>query len=120
MTPELLKYLIGALASCTVVIVGAVVWLTVLTFRIGHKYGAVETKLERLDKVTSKLEEITEELTRLDVLETKLASLMDSHSEERRRFASDWPVLKSRVDTLWEKVMSIADWRKSQPKFGSR
>lgn len=118
MTPELAKWLIGAVAGATVTIVGAVVWLSVLVFRIGQKYGRVELELEKFGKATAKLETISEDLERLTVVETKLEQLIDSHAEERRRFASDWPAMKSRVDVLWEKVVSLGEWRRSRPGFG--
>lgn len=118
MTPELLKWLLGAIGGCTVAIVGAVVWLSVLTFRIGHKYGSVETKLEKFDKAIGKLESVQEDLQRIVVVETKLEQLLDSHAEERRRFASDWPEMKSKVDVLWEKVVSLGEWRRSRPQIG--
>lgn len=118
MNPELAKWLIGMIGGATVAIVGAVVWLTVLVFKIGQKYGAVETELAKFEKATAKLEAVHEELGRIDVLETKLEQLIDSHAEERKRFASDWPVMRSKVDRLWEKVMSLDGWRKSRPQFG--
>jgi hypothetical protein len=118
MTAELAKWLIGAIVGGAVTIVGAVVWLQVLVFRIGQKYGAVESKLEELDAAIEKLDKAGEKLARVDVIETKLAQLIESHAEERRRFASEWPELKSRVDVLWERVVSLADWRKSRPQFG--
>lgn len=117
-TPELVKWLIGSLAACGVAIVGAVVWLSVLTFRIGQKYGAVEEKLERFEDATKKLEGVHENLSRVDTLEARFEQLVESHAEERRRFASDWPEYKSKVDVLYEKVFSLTEWRKSNPKMG--
>lgn len=117
MNPELAKWVIFAIASCTVTVVGAVAWLAVLVFKIGQKYGAVETELATLHETGKKFEKANERLERIPVIETKLGQLAEVSAEERRRFASEWPPYRSKVDALWEKVMSLADWRKSRPQL---
>ena len=107
MTPELAHWVIGMLGSCTVVVVGAVVWLTTLVFNIGKKYGALEAIADKIDKSGDRID-------RIPILETKLDQLAQSHAEERRRFASDWPEMHERVTTLWERSRR----RESQGEYG--
>ena len=118
MTPELLHLALWIIGGCTVTIVGAVVWLASLVFRIGKKYGAVEIEIDRLEKGVEKLDRSTEALARLPLIEQKLDQLAASHGEERRRWASEWPEYRSKVDRLWEKVFSLQSWRRSQGQFG--
>lgn len=118
LTPEMLKWAIGTIGACTVAIIGAVVWLATLVFRIGQKYGAVESEIASFKRAVNKLESSHERLGRIDVLETKLEQVIDSHAEERRRFASDFPEMQSKVTALWERVFSLQQWRKSQGQYG--
>lgn len=118
MNPELAKWIIGALAGCTVTVVGAVVWLAVLVFKIGHKYGAVEKELSTLHETGKKFEKANEKLERVPLIETKLDLLADAVGEERRRFASEFPEMQQKVTALWERVFSLQNWRKSQGQYG--
>lgn len=113
MTPEQLQefaslahWAIGAFASCAVIVVGAVVWLTTLVFGIGKKYGALEALTAKIDKTHDRIE-------RVPIIETKLDQLALSHAEERRRFASDFPAIVEKVTALWDRSQ-----RASQGQFG--
>lgn len=107
MTPELAHWVIGMLGSCTVVVVGAVVWLTTLVFNIGKKYGALEALADKINSAKDRME-------RVPIIETKLDQLAASHAEERRRFASDFPAVVEKVTTLWERSRQ----RESQGQYG--
>ena len=118
MNPELVKWAIVAIASCTVTIVGAVVWLATLVFKIGQKYGSVETELAALHETGKKFEKANDRLDRVPLIETKLDMLADAVAEERRRFASEFPEMQQKVTALWERVFSLQNWRKSQGQYG--
>jgi hypothetical protein len=118
MNPELVKWIVVAIASCTATVIGAVVWLAVLVFKIGQKYGAVETELATIHEAGRKMEKANEKLDRVPLIETKLDMLADAVAEERRRFASEFPDMQQKVTTLWERVFSLQNWRKSQGQYG--
>lgn len=111
------QWIIGLLLTCTSMVVGAVAWLSVLVFKIGQKYGAVETQLATIHKAGERFEKANEKLDRIPLLETKLDLLADSVAEERRRHASEFPEMRDKVTALWEKVFSLQNWRKSRPQF---
>lgn len=119
MTPETIHLALWIFGCCTAAVVAAVVWLTALVFRVGHKYGLVERDLERLERGVADLEKATEKLERIPAIEAKLDQAIASHAEERRRYASEWPKLQEKVTTLWEKTFSIERWKRaSQGQFG--
>lgn len=117
MTPELAKWLVGAIASSVVVLVGAIVWVSVLAFRVGKKIGDYENTTRRLDEALLKLDHAADRIGRIDVLESRLEQFANAHGEMQRRFASDFPEMREKVATLWEKVFSLSNWRKSSPNF---
>jgi hypothetical protein len=118
MTPEMMKWALGAMASLSAAVLGAVVWLTVLVFRVGQKYGAVENTLEAIQKTSDALHEDRTKLDRIPIIELKVDQLAQAQADERRRFASEWPEMREKVATLWQKVFSMANWRKSQGQYG--
>ena len=119
MTPEMMKWALGAMASCTVAVVGAVAWLALLVFRVGQKYGAVETTLEAIQKTSDAMAEDRDKLDRIPLIELKVEQLTQFQAEERRRFASEWPEMRDKVTALWERVFSLQAWRRSQGQFGN-
>ena len=119
MNPELLKWALGAVGACTVAIVGAVVWLATLVFKVGQKAGAVEKTIERLEKSVEKVDKVGERLEMIPLIKQQVEQLALTFTEERRRFNSVFPDLQHKVTTLWEKVFSLAEWRKSRPNIGN-
>lgn len=119
MTAETLHLALWIIGGCTVAIVGAVVWLATLVFRIGQKYGVVETEIGEFKKSVAEFKKASERLERIPILEIKVDQLAMSSAEERRRFASEWPELREKVTTLWERVFSLQNWRKSQGQYGN-
>lgn len=117
MTPELAKWLIGIVITCTVAIGGAVAYLSTVVFKIGQKYGAVETSLTAIQKAGEKIEKHGERLERIPILEMKIDTHANAYAEGQRRFNSIIPPLQEKVTTLWEKVFSLSEWRKSRPNM---
>ena len=119
MTPEMMKWALGAMGACTVTVLGAVVWLATLVFRVGQKYGSVETSLEAIKAAADAMQHAHERLDRIPIIEMKVEGLAESISEERRRFASLIPQMQEKLTTLWERVFSLQTWRKSQGHYGN-
>lgn len=110
MTPEVAKSLVTALWVVGSAVVMAVAWLTAMVFRAGAKLARFEAAAEKIEKAGSLLE-------RVPIVEVKLEQLAEAQTEDRRRFNSVIPPIQEKVATLWEKVFSINEWRKSRPNI---
>lgn len=113
MTPDTMHWLLGMIGASTVTIIGAVVSLLVVAYRIGRIHHGIQSEREARERLTRALERVDERLATVDRLATKVEQLEASHAEERRRFSSDWPEMVSKVSALWAKVFSLQEWRKS-------
>ena len=117
MNIDLIKWVLGAIGGLVVVVVGAVAWLSMLVFKIGQKYGAVETQLETIEKAGEKLEKANERLEMIPVIKVQVEQLGLAFVEERRRFNSVFPEVQQKVTALWERVFSLQNWRASRPNI---
>lgn len=113
MTPDLARWLVGIMGGATATILGAVVSLLVVAYRIGRIHHGIQSEREARERLTKALENVEERLATVDRLAVKVEQLEASHAEERRRFTSVWPELNSKVSALWAKVFSLNEWRKS-------
>lgn len=121
--------MIAAIWGAVVAIVGAVVWISALLFKVGQKAGGLDEKLARFEKAADKLDKTNERLEAIPLIKQQVEQLAFAFTEDRRRFnsvfpsvmakAEQVPVLTSKVDALMAKVFSIDGWRKSQPKIGN-
>ena len=118
MNPDNIKWVLGALGSAVVVVVGAIAWLNVASYRIGRMHLSLEVEAKARAELSAQLKDVAEKLRAVDLLAAKVEQLEESHAEERRRFASDFPDMQSKVTALWERVFSLQEWRKSQGRFG--
>jgi hypothetical protein len=110
-TPELAKILIGALLTGTATVIGAVVWLTTLVFRIGREHGRLEALADRIEHVAA----MVEETKKIPIIETKLDQLAAFYAEERRRYAGQWTEVLEKVAKLWDRSEHR---RESQGQYG--
>lgn len=111
--PETMHWLIGMIGAATATIVGAVVSLLVVAYRIGRIHHGIQSEREARERLTHALERVDERLATVDKLAVKVEQLEASHEEVRRRFTSAWPEMTSKVSALWAKVFSLNEWRKS-------
>lgn len=117
MTPELIKWALAAVGTCTVAIVGAVVWLAALVFKVGQKAGHIETTIERLEKSAGLVDKVSDRLEMIPLIRQQLEQLTLALTEERRRINSVIPEMQQKVTALWERVFSLQNWRASRPNI---
>lgn len=110
MTPDAAKSLVTAMWVVGTAIVAAVAWLSVLVFKAG-------SKLARFEAAADKIEKACERLERIPIIEVKVDQLAEAQTEDRRRVNSLIPPIQEKVTTLWEKVFSLSEWRKSRPNI---
>jgi argonaute-like protein implicated in RNA metabolism and viral defense len=118
MNPDNIKWVLGALGSAVVVVVGAIVWLNVASYRIGRMHLGLEVEAKARAELSTQLKDVADRLRALDMIAAKVEQLEESHAELRKRFTSDFPDVVSKVDQIWAKVFSLQEWRKSQGRFG--